>query len=288
LTQPLDPRTHPYRADLAAEALRGTVSAPRYVEGELRQVVHGAAPLWGRPDASQGWASQVLYGELVRVYEEKDGWAWVQALHDSYVGYVRADALALQIGEATHRVNVPGTFLYKAPDAKALTGPHITMTSLVRVVATGQSFAKLADGCFVPARHLAGVDEMAPDFVAVAEQFVGTPYVWGGKTRLGLDCSGLLQVAMHAAGRQCPRDSDMQMAELGTPVDAAGDLDGLQRGDLIFWKGHVGIVRDASTLLHANAHHMAVTAEPLRAAVDRIAKTGSAVAAIKRVAPAGA
>ncbi|HEY1244924.1 MAG TPA: NlpC/P60 family protein [Hyphomicrobiaceae bacterium] len=284
MTKPPDPRTHPYRADLAAEALRGTVSAPRYVEGELKQVVHGAAPLWSRPDATQGWVSQLIHGELVRVFEEKDGWAWVQAVHDSYVGYVRPEALSPDIQAATHRIAVPGTFVYTAPDAKALTGLHLSMNALVRVTQTGPAFAGLAGGGFVPVRHLGGIDEAAPDFVAVAEQFIGTPYVWGGKTRLGMDCSGLVQVAMHAAGRQCPRDSDMQMAGLGMPVEAGRDLDGLRRGDLIFWKGHMGIVSDAATLLHANAHHMAVAVEPLRPAVDRIARSGSPVAAIKRAA----
>jgi cell wall-associated NlpC family hydrolase len=284
LTRPPDPRTHPYRPDLAAEALRGIVPVPRYVEGELKQVMHGAAPLWSRPDATQGWVSQLIHGELVRVFEEKDGWAWVQAVHDSYVGYVRPEALSPDIQAATHRITVPGTFVYTAPDAKALTGLHLSMNALVRVAQTGPVFAGLAGGGFVPVRHLAGIDEAAPDFVAVAEQFIGTPYVWGGKTRLGMDCSGLVQVAMHAAGRQCPRDSDMQMAELGTPVHAGRDLDVLRRGDLMFWNGHVAIVSGASTLLHANAHRMAVAAEPLRPAVDRIARSGSPVAAIKRAA----
>ena len=284
MTKPdLDPRTYPYRADIAADFLRGTVSAPRYVRGEPRRVVRAATPLWARPDAQESWASEVLYGALVRVYEEKDGWAWVQVVRDAYVGYVRADALAPDEELPTHRVDVPGTFLYAAPDAKAQTCLHLSMTALVRVVETGPSFARLADGSFVPVRHIIEVDKFAPDFAAVAEQFVGTPYVWGGKTRLGLDCSGLVQVAMHAAGLHCPRDSDMQLAELGTQVDVRADLGGLQRGDLVFWKGHVGIMTDASTLLHANAHHMAVTAEPLRSAVDRIARSGASIAAIKRI-----
>lgn len=297
LNKPPDPRTHPYRADLAAEALRGTVSAPRYVEGELKQVAHGAAPLWPRADARQGWGSQLLHGELVRVYEERDGWAWVQALADSYVGYVRAEALTRHIQAATHRVVVPGTFVYAAPDVKALTGLHLAMNALVSVTEPGPVFARLAGGGFVPMRHIGALNDAAPDFVAVAEQFVGTPYVWGGRTRLGMDCSGLVQVAMHAAGRPCPRDSDMQMAELGAPVEARrdrgadrgndpwGDLEDLHRGDLIFWKVHVAIVADPSTLLHANAHHMAVAAEPLRPAVDRIARSGASIVGIRRPAP---
>jgi cell wall-associated NlpC family hydrolase len=283
-----DTRRHPYRADLAAATLRGLVDAPRYVEGALHQVVQAAAPLWPRPDASQGWATQLLYGETVRVYEQKDGWAWVQAGRDGYVGYVPADALSAEVAAATHRVSVPGTFIYREPDAKALTRLHLGLNALVRVAEVGGNFVKLAEGGFVPTRHIAEIGVFASDFVAVAEQLVSTPYVWGGKTRLGLDCSGLVQVAMHAAGLDCPRDSDMQMAELGTPVEVRSDLAGLQRGDLVFWKGHVGILTDAITLLHANAHHMAVAAEPLEGAVERIARSGSAITAIRRIERTGA
>jgi cell wall-associated NlpC family hydrolase len=285
---PLDPRRHPFRDDLAAVSLRRQVDAPRYVEGGLKRVIHATAPLWSRPDASRGWASQVLYGETVTVFEEKSGWAWVQAERDGYVGYVPADALSAEVPAPTHRISVPGTFIYAEPAATALTGFHLGLNALVHVVETGPSFAKLAGDGFVPVCHLGGLDTFASDFVSVAERLVGTPYVWGGKTRLGLDCSGLVQTAMHAAGLDCPRDSDMQMAELGTPVEVRRDLAGLQRGDLMFWKDHVGILTDAATLLHANAHHMAVAAEPLRGAVDRIARSGSAIVAIKRIEPRGA
>jgi cell wall-associated NlpC family hydrolase len=289
LTKPdPDPRTHAYRADLAADVLRGMVSAPRYVKGEPRVVVQSAAPLWSSPDASKGWASQVLYGTPVRVYEERDGWAWAQVVRDGYVGYVRADALASEFEPATHRVRAPGTFVYAAPDAKAQPGLHLSLEALLRVAEVGPGFARLAGGGFVPVQHIVDVDAFAPDFVAVAERFAGTPYVWGGKTRMGLDCSGLVQVAMHAAGRDCPRDSDMQMAELGTPVEVRSDLAGLQRGDLVFWNGHVGIMTGPSTLLHANAYHMAVTAEPFPGAVNRIANAGFAIAAIRRIAAPGA
>ena len=279
----LDPRLHAYRDDLAAETLRGKVSAPRYVAGQVRQVVHPATPLWMRPDARDGWATQVLFGELVTVYDEKQGWAWVQLARDGYVGYLRARALSPQVKRPTHKVRAPGTYLYASASAKALPGPHLSMTALLCVAETGPTFARLAEGAFVPMRHIAELDRFAPDFVAAAERFAGTPYVWGGKTRLGLDCSGLVQVAMHAAGLDCPRDSDMQQADLGREVAIRADLDGLQRGDLVFWKGHVGIMTDGFLLLHANAHHMAVAAEPLRAAVDRIARAGLPVAAIKRI-----
>jgi cell wall-associated NlpC family hydrolase len=150
-------------------------------------------------------------------------------------------------------------------------------------VETGATFARLEDGRFVAAAHIAERDCFAPDFVAVAEAFLGVPYVWGGKTRLGVDCSGLLQVAMHAAGKPCPRDSDMQLAELGQAVSVGADLGGLERGDLVFWAGHVGIMLDSVRLLHANAHHMAVAIEPLRVAADRIARTGAVIVAVKRI-----
>jgi cell wall-associated NlpC family hydrolase len=280
---PLDPRRHAYRDDIAAEELRGKVSAPRYAAGEVRQVAHAATGLWTRPDARDGWTTQALYGEVVAVYDERDGWAWVQLAYDRYVGYVRAEALSPQVTPATHRVSVPATFVYAAPDAKALTGVHLTMNARVCVADMGPSYASLAGGGFVPSRHLAELGKVEPDFVAVAERFVGTPYVWGGKTRLGLDCSGLVQVAMHAAGLDCPRDSDMQRAELGREVAVRDDLAGLQRGDLVCWKGHLGILTDGATLLHANAHHMATATEPLRGAVDRIARAGSPIAAIRRL-----
>ena len=283
----LDPRRYPYRADLAAASLRGLVSAPRYAEGEVRQVGPSSTPLRGEPNARSSWTTEVLFGEQVTVYEEKDGWAWVQLERDGYVGYVRPGALSAQVKPPTHRVRALSTFLYPAPDVKAPPWLHLGMTADLSVAETGPVFAQLDEGSFVPSRHVAEIGRHARDFVAVAERFMGTPYLWGGKTRLGLDCSGLVQVALHAAGVECPRDSDMQEAEFGRPVDVRKDLDGLERGDLVFWKGHVGIMTDAFLLLHANAHHMAVAIETLRAAADRNARAGQEITAIKRPAAKG-
>jgi cell wall-associated NlpC family hydrolase len=275
-TTSLDPRRHPFSEDLAAESLRDRVPAPRYVDGQVRQVVHSATPLRARPEPRASWTSEVLFGELVTVYDEKDGWAWVQLTRDGYVGYLRAGALSPNVKPATHRVRALSSFLYPAADAKAPPWLPLNMTSVVSVAETGPSFAKLADGSFVPMRHIADLAWHAPDFVAVAERFMGTPYLWGGKTRQGLDCSGLVQVAMQMAG-------DMQQAELGRDVAIRANFDGLERGDLVFWPGHVGIMTDAFLLLHANAHHMAVAIEPLKAAADRIARGGGRLAAIKRL-----
>jgi cell wall-associated NlpC family hydrolase len=138
------------------------------------------------------------------------------------------------------------------------------------------------DGLYVPHQHLGALDANESDFVAVAERFAGTPYLWGGKTSLGIDCSGLVQVALNAAGIGCPRDSDMQEAALGRPLPES-ESKNLQRGDLIFWEGHVAIVRDSETVVHANAHHMATAVENTRAAIARIKAAGSEVMSIKRL-----
>ena len=287
-TPPLDPRRNAYRSDLAAEALRDKVQAPRYVPGEPRQVVHSATPLRDAPDARGSWTTEALFGELLTVYEERDGWAWVQLERDGYVGYLRPAALSAQIKRPTHRVQALGTFRYPSADVKACPWMQLSMNSMLAVAEMGPAFARLEDGSFIPARHIADRDSYAPDFVAVAERFTGVPYLWGGKTRLGVDCSGLLQIAMQAAGHECPRDSDMQQGELGKDVPIRDDLDGLMRGDFVFWKGHVGIMVDAYLLLHANAHHMAVVVEPLASAVDRIARAGLSLTAIRRLEGKGA
>jgi cell wall-associated NlpC family hydrolase len=279
----LDPRRNAYRPDLAAEALRGTVQAPRYVAGERRQVVHSAAPVRAAPNALASWTTEALFGELVTVHEERDGWAWVQLERDGYVGYMRSAALTAQVRDPTHRVKALGTSLYPAPDIKASPWLPISMNALLCVAELGPTFTRLADGSFVPTRHIIEIDRFAPDFVAIAERFTGVPYLWGGRSRLGLDCSGLVQVALHAAGVEAPRDSDMQQAELGDEVAVASDLDGLIRGDLVFWKGHVGIMLDGFLMLHANAYHMGVVAELVSSAAGRIAAAGSTVTAIKRL-----
>jgi cell wall-associated NlpC family hydrolase len=281
---PLDPRRNAYRPDLADESLRGKVEAQRFVSGVVRQVAHSATQMRAQPSALSSWTTEALYGELVTVYEERDGWAWVQLQRDGYVGYLRPAALTAQVKRPTHRVKALGTVLYPSPDVKASPWLQLSMNSLLAVAEASQPFARLDDGSFVPARHITELDRFAPDFVAVAERFTGIPYLWGGRTRLGVDCSGLLQLAMQAAGVPCPRDSDMQQAELGAEIPVRSDLDGLMRGDLVFWKGHVGIMLDAFLLLHANAYHMAVVAEPLATAVDRIARAGLPITAIKRLA----
>ncbi len=279
----LDPRRHAFRPDLAALSLRGQVVSPRYAAGTVRQVVRPAVPLRREPSPSVGLETEALYGELLKVYDEAEGWAWVQLQKDRYVGYLPSAALSGDVMPPTHRVKALGTFIYPAADIKTPPVMHLPLNSTVRVTEWGERFCRLETNGFVITRHLAERDRFERDFVDVAERLIGSPYLWGGRTRIGIDCSGLVQMALEAAGISAPRDTDMQMAELGEAIPIPDDLEGLQRGDLIFWKGHVGIMADGVMLVHANAHHMAVAVETLPEAVERISKLGTPIAAIRRL-----
>jgi cell wall-associated NlpC family hydrolase len=284
MTLDLDPRLNAYRRDLADERLKDKVKVPRYVAGELHQASQPVTGLKAKPDATLGLENEVLFGESVRVFDESNGWAWVQLLRDGYVGYMHAAALSRQVHTTTHRVSALGTFVYPSPDIKSAPSMHISMNSELAVDGQQEQFLRLATGGWVVARHTVDLTRYALDFVAIAERFIGTPYLWGGRTRLGLDCSGLLQIALEAAGQNCPRDSDMQQGTVGQEVFVSSELDGLERGDLVFWPRHVGIMVDGIMLIHANAHHMAVAVEPLPDAVQRIARAGSPVTVVKRLA----
>jgi cell wall-associated NlpC family hydrolase len=279
-----DRRITPFRPDLAAERLRGQVEAARYAPGTPRQVIASSAPLRRHPSPEAPLDTEALFGETVTVFDEHEGWSWVQLDGDGYVGYLPSVDLGPRGPEATHKVSAIRTFVYPGPNLKLPFSGFLSLNTRVSVTGTEGDYARLASGGFVFARHLSALDEAESDYVSVAERLLGVPYLWGGRTSLGLDCSGLVQTALAAAGIQAPRDSDMQERELGTPVEAGAALSGLRRGDLVFWKGHVGIMLDESRLLHANGHTMAVSAEPLAAAEERIrTRSFGPITAIKRL-----
>ena len=274
-----DPRITPARPDLAAKHLEGKVAAARFLAGEQREVIDAQAPMRAGPAPDAPLVTEALMGERVTIYEFNDeGWAWGQLADDGYVGWLPANALLAPRAAPTHRVTALRTLAFPAPSIKL---PPVVMPPLgakLTVTREQDRFAVSPLG-FVPAGHLAPLDHREADFVAVAERFVGAPYLWGGKTNYGLDCSGLVQVALNACGIACPRDSDMIERQMGHAIDVGQ----ARRGDLVFWKGHMAIVRDAAAIVHANAFHMAVAIEPIEEAIARISAAGSEVTSVKRL-----
>jgi cell wall-associated NlpC family hydrolase len=289
----LDPRLTPARADIAAKHLEGKVEAARFVEGEPREVAEPQAPLRRAPSPEAPLDTEALKGERVIVYETTDeGWAWGQLEADGYVGWLPASALRSPGPAPTHQVVALRTLVFPGPSIKLPPLEGLSLGCRLAIARSEAPFAVTHSGGYVAARHLARIDALAPDPVAVAEQFVHVPYLWGGKTSLGLDCSGLVQIALTACGIACPRDSHMQEQALGAPLAfervLARDHSDLRRGDLLFWPGHVAMVRDPATLIHANAFHMAVAIEPIGDAIARIAAAGSELTSVRRVAAAAA
>jgi cell wall-associated NlpC family hydrolase len=278
---PLDPRRHAYREDLAAEALREHIEAPRYTAGEIRQLQVPVLPLRREPRFDATLDSEALFGETLTVLDESEGWAWVQLNRDRYVGYMPSEGLARSIFTPTHRVAVLRTFVYPTPDIKSPPLALLSLNSLLAASGVEGRFLALKSGGFVITEHVGQLDALADDYVEIALSFLGTPYLWGGRTSLGIDCSGLVQIASEAAGLACPRDADMQGAELGRALDWR--VEPLARGDLVLWDGHVGIMTSGSELVHASAHHMAVVTEPLTEAEARIAATSSGIIAARRL-----
>lgn len=281
----LDPRTHAYRPDLASELLRGKVEAERFVPGLSAQVVRGVTALRRQPDPEAPLDSQLLSGEMVTVFDDVEGWAWVQNGSDGYVGYVESGALGYEVQVPTHWVKVLRTFVYPEPDPKLPPLGWLTMSGGVTVTGREGAYSEISVGGWVYSAHLAGPRDVTRDYTATAIKFLGTPYLWGGKNSLGLDCSGLIQVAMARAGIPCPRDSDMQAESLGKPQPWEPGETVPQRGDLFFFPGHVAIALDDSRVVHANAYAMMVSIEPLAKVEERVRAESGGVGIIGRRRP---
>jgi hypothetical protein len=281
-----DPRVTPARDDLAAKHLAGIVDARRFVEGKAYEIGASQAPVRKAPTHEAALLTEALKGERVTIYDiTEEGWAWGQLAGDGYVGFMPASALCAPGPLPTHKVTALRTLVFPSPSIKLPPMEALSFGCRLVIARIEEPFAITESGGHVPILHLAPAQTMETDFVAVAERFLGTPYLWGGKSSLGIDCSGLLQLALAACGIPCPRDSDMQEQALGTPLALSHGLEQLRRGDLLFWKGHVAIVRDEATLVHANAHHMAVAFEAIAPAIARIGATGSEVSSVRRLPP---
>jgi cell wall-associated NlpC family hydrolase len=271
MTEPaaLDPRLHAFRPDLADMSLRGAVTAARFVEPVLRQCVRGVVPLLASPDLDARQVSEIRYGEFLDVFElpgsAREGFAWVQNRSDRYVGYIPfVEALSEQIADLSSRISALRTFVYPQPDIKSPPMDELTLGSYVKLGASEGNFRKLASGGYVFAAHTAPATELlVEDYIFTAGRMLHTPYLWGGRTPRGLDCSGLVQLSLEIAGFDCPRDTDQQCAAFGKPLPTHWRDMPWRRGDLVFFEGHIGIMTGPDHMIHANAHSMSVTVEPV-------------------------
>ena len=280
-----DVRLKPVRDGVAAEHLQGMVEADKFAEGKDLHITAPVCVLKREPNDSAAIDSQLLYGERFVAFGEKDQWLWGQSPRDHYVGWIRKSVVAQGHLDATHQVMSRGTFLYTEADMKSQPVMKIPMASRLvvtdRVSVRDTDYLKTSRG-WVVKKHVRVLSKSARDFVMVGESMLGMTYLWAGRSTFGLDCSGLVQLAMQMAGIAVLRDTDMQEATIGEAVDLAPDLSGLKRGDLVFWPGHVGMMRDSDNLLHANGHTMRVFSQPLEDADKRISYLYGAPRSVRR------
>ena len=287
----LNPRLNAFRPDLAASNLRGQVEASRFVEGRPAVVARSVADLRRRPEASAPLDTQLLFGEAVTVFDVANGWAWVQNETDDYVGYVEAACLSDQAPaqDPDHYLKVLRSFVYPEADLKAPPLDVVSFMSPLCVRGTKARFSEIAlpggGGGYVYAAHLAEAGETAPDFVATAHLFLGVPYLWGGRSSLGIDCSALLQLALARAGVPCARDSGVQATSIGRDLNWQAGQTRLQRGDLVYFPGHCAIALNETEVIHANAGTMLTSIEPLADVVKRVEaeSNGRGVTGVRRV-----
>ncbi len=283
----MDARLNAFRTDLADIRLKGKVAATHFSDPVVQQVVVAVADLRRAPRPDSPLDTQLLMGEMVDVFEEAEGWCWVQAHGDGYVGYMADTALSVRTSEPTHIVAVPRTFVYPGPDMKLPTEAALSMGSKISVKGEaetrGATYLLLCGGGAVVAKHVRLIGQVFNDPVSVAEQFLQTPYLWGGRSGHGIDCSGLVQLSYAMCGVSLQRDTAMQRNTAGREFHPGSDGSVLQRGDLVFWKAHVAMMLDERTIIHASGHAMAVVTENFQEALDRIGYMYGEPVAYRRV-----
>jgi hypothetical protein len=268
----IDPRINAYRQDLADKTLRDSVKAAKYVEPVMRQCLRGVLPMLEAPKDDARQVSQIRYGEFLDVFEfRKDGFLWVQNRSDRYVGYIPdVGDLGESIAMMSNRVTALRTFVYPEPDMKSPPFDELTLGSFVSISGKKNGFLELANGGFIYESHVMATEfANAADYVFTAGRLLHTPYLWGGRTPKGIDCSGLVQLSLEMAGIDAPRDSDLQRAAFGKPLAAHWRDLAWQRGDIVFFGGHAGFMTSNDHIIHANAFTMDVTVEPLADLVSR-------------------
>jgi cell wall-associated NlpC family hydrolase len=266
----LDPRVNAYRSDIADIALAGRIAAQHYIEPVAATAAVSVSNIFSAADATAETVTQLLFGEGFMVLEQRDGWCWGTSARDSYVGYVRNTDLHFGAAvTATHKLRAAAAHSFEAASIKSPVVRPLYRGSYVQVIAHEGEFAQLVDGSFMRSKTLVDINHFEKDWVLLAGDMLETPYLWGGRSRAGIDCSGLVQLSLQACGISCPRDCDMQHA-LGDAMPPDVWDDGYERGDLVFFLGHVGIMVDSQLLLHANAFHMKTVIEPLKDVIARL------------------
>jgi cell wall-associated NlpC family hydrolase len=264
----LDPRLNAYREDLADARLRRQVTAGRYAESRPARVVAGRAAVRRTADPGAPLDTFYHYGEPILVFEEAGSWAWCQSLDDGYVGYVERKLIALGAApDPTHFVATMGSYLYEKPDMKTPAIDFLPRHSRITVAESGiltrgTDYARLDTGGFLPFGCLSREPPRSPDIVAAAERYLGSPYLWGGKSFFGIDCSGLVQHVFRDIGVMVPRDTDMQRDTIGEAVTIAAE-GALRRGDLLYMPGHVLIYAGGGEVIHASDGVMMVRRQRL-------------------------
>ena len=280
----LDKRLNAWRDDLADRTLQNQVHSNRFVDAKIQQVITPTLSLRREADYTSPQNNELLFGDRVKVFDENKGWSWVQNCRDNYVGFCPSDGLSEVGNDATHQVSCLRTILFPQPDFKSCPVHYLSMTSTVAVVQTTDKYSQIESGEWIYSQHLAKTNEFESDFVATAQKFLGTPYLWGGNNSLGIDCSGLVQIALRRAGMDVLRDSDMQEETIGKEIHYDNDTSNLELGDLIFWKGHIGIYCANDMLLHANATDMMVSSKPFKDTCAHILKLeNSPVTSVRRI-----